>query len=52
MIDEETPYQKAPTDGAYVTGMYVEGARWDHDNMELAESLPKVRAGLGWVGKG
>ena len=32
----------APADGAYITGMYVEGARWDFDTMMLAESLPKV----------
>ena len=32
-----------PADGAYISGMYVEGARWDSDTMMLAESLPKVR---------
>lgn len=31
-----------PEDGAYISGMYVEGARWDPDIMMLAESLPKV----------
>lgn len=31
-----------PADGAYISGMYVEGARWDPDAMMLAESLPKV----------
>ena len=31
-----------PADGAYISGMYVEGARWDPDTMMLAESLPKV----------
>lgn len=31
-----------PSDGAYISGMYVEGARWDPETMMLAESLPKV----------
>ena len=35
-------YTLAPPDGAYVNGMFVEGARWDADAMTLAESLPKV----------
>lgn len=34
---------KHPADGgAYLTGMFVEGARWDYDAGQLAESLPKV----------
>lgn len=31
-----------PADGAYISGMYVEGAKWDADTMMLAESMPKV----------
>ena len=34
----ETP----PTDGVYVNGMFLEGARWDRDSGTLAESLPKI----------
>lgn len=30
-----------PEDGCYIYGMFVEGARWDSDKQELAESRPK-----------
>lgn len=35
-------YHTKPEDGAYVDGMYLEGAKWDFDSMKLAEADPKV----------
>lgn len=34
-------YNVRPEDGCYICGMYIEGARWDENNQQLAESLPK-----------
>ena len=33
---------KKPDDGAYVKGLFMEGARWDAKEHTMAESLPKV----------
>lgn len=34
--------KEAPEDGTYVTGMYIEGCRWDADRGCLEESEPKI----------
>lgn len=39
---EESSMEEKPEDGAYVTGLFMEGARWDRENMVIGESLPKI----------
>ncbi|XP_008290011.1 dynein heavy chain 3, axonemal [Stegastes partitus] len=39
---EETHMEDKPEDGAYVKGLFMEGARWDRQNMVIGESHPKI----------
>lgn len=39
---EETHMDEKPEDGAYVQGLFMEGARWDRENMVIGESFPKI----------
>ncbi|XP_066284547.1 dynein axonemal heavy chain 3-like isoform X3 [Branchiostoma lanceolatum] len=39
---EEKKMPGKPTDGVYVRGLFLEGARWDRQKGLLAESLPKI----------
>ncbi|KAK9527005.1 hypothetical protein VZT92_015671 [Zoarces viviparus] len=39
---EETHMDEKPEDGAYVKGLFMEGARWDRQNMVIGEALPKI----------
>uniref|UniRef100_A0A8C5C8I2 Dynein axonemal heavy chain 7 n=1 Tax=Gadus morhua TaxID=8049 RepID=A0A8C5C8I2_GADMO len=38
----ETNTDQKPDDGAYVRGLYMEGACWDRHLMVIGESLPKI----------
>ncbi|XP_053327633.1 dynein axonemal heavy chain 3 [Spea bombifrons] len=38
----ENKIDEAPEDGAYIKGLFLEGARWDRQAMQIGESLPKI----------
>ncbi|CBY32415.1 unnamed protein product [Oikopleura dioica] len=40
-LDEWQRIQKAPEDGCYIRGLFLEAAIWDVDKQQLAESRPK-----------
>ena len=39
--EEEEAKTTKPEDGAYIHGMFLEGARWDVDSHSIAESNPR-----------
>ena len=40
VLSDETPTSK-PSEGAFIRGMFLEGARWDRQKMTVAEAQPK-----------
>ena len=41
MVPITTELKEKPKTGCYIRGLYVEGARWCHENHVLTESRPK-----------
>ncbi|NWJ00116.1 DYH3 protein, partial [Crypturellus undulatus] len=42
VMKQEHTMEKIPEDGAYIKGLFLEGARWDRETSVIGESLPKV----------
>ncbi|XP_043569115.1 dynein axonemal heavy chain 3-like [Chiloscyllium plagiosum] len=42
VTDQDHDMPVPPTDGVYINGLYMEGAKWDRKKHRIGESLPKV----------
>ncbi|XP_053132344.1 dynein axonemal heavy chain 3 isoform X3 [Hemicordylus capensis] len=42
VMKQEHNMEAMPADGAYVKGLFLEGARWDRETMQIGESFPKI----------
>ncbi|TPX33936.1 hypothetical protein SeMB42_g07413 [Synchytrium endobioticum] len=41
-VMDEDDYSKPPTDGVYIRGLFLEGARWNRATRVLDEAIPKL----------
>lgn len=41
-VMKECDYKTPPEDGVYIYGLFLDGARWNHEAFILDESLPRV----------
>lgn len=41
-VMKEREYKMPPEDGVYIYGLFLDGARWNHEAFILDEPLPKV----------
>ncbi len=39
--EQEDPFKKKPQDGCYISGLFIEGARWNKDKKALDDPFPK-----------
>ncbi|KRX00189.1 P-loop containing nucleoside triphosphate hydrolase [Pseudocohnilembus persalinus] len=42
MRDDQDDFDTPPENGCYITGLYIEGARWDYGRHRLEEPFPNV----------
>ncbi|XP_074137054.1 dynein axonemal heavy chain 3 isoform X2 [Sminthopsis crassicaudata] len=42
VTSQESTVEEKPGDGAFIKGLFLEGARWDRATMEIGESFPKI----------
>jgi dynein heavy chain len=41
LIEESTEQiDEAPKDGVYINGLFIDGARWDRDNLVITDQFP------------